>query len=68
MKRTHCVSVYESDYSVLDLLMRAFMNAEMNPQALEVMRIMRGIGLQPCLLAFSVLFRLLLLVGDYGSV
>nr|KAJ0210054.1 hypothetical protein LSAT_V11C400172440 [Lactuca sativa] len=59
---------YESDFSVLDSLMRAFTNAEMDSHALQISRIMRGLGMQPCLSALSILFKLLLRIGDYGSV
>ncbi|KAI3498397.1 hypothetical protein L1887_34171 [Cichorium endivia] len=59
---------YESDFSVLDSLMRAFMKVGMDSQALEISGRMRGLGLQPCLSALTILFRLLLRIGDYGSV
>ncbi|GKD26861.1 pentatricopeptide repeat-containing protein [Tanacetum coccineum] len=59
---------YESDFLVLDSFMRVFVNLEMEEQALEVVRRMRGIGLQPSLSALSALFKLFLRVGDYESV
>lgn len=56
------------DVLVFDSLMRAFLNAEMCPQAMEVLYKMREVGFRPSLSAVSILFKLLLRVGDYGSV
>nr|GLL36202.1 pentatricopeptide repeat-containing protein At1g63330-like [Ipomoea trifida] len=60
--------LYESDYSVLDSLMRAFLSAEMIPGALKILSMMREAGAQPSLSAVSILFKLLLRFRDYGSV
>ncbi|XP_050237073.1 pentatricopeptide repeat-containing protein At1g63400-like isoform X1 [Mercurialis annua] len=59
---------YESDFSVLNTLMRGFMNAGMPQEALEIVVRMRDVGVRPSSSAISILFRLLLRVGDYGSV
>ncbi|THG15333.1 hypothetical protein TEA_005310 [Camellia sinensis var. sinensis] len=59
---------YESDFSVLDSLMRAFLNAEMISRALEMVDRMREVGATPSLSAVTILFKLLLGIGDYGSV
>ncbi|KAI8022417.1 Pentatricopeptide repeat-containing protein [Camellia lanceoleosa] len=59
---------YESDFSVLDSLMRAFLNAEMGSRALEIVDRMREVGARPSLSAVNILFKLLLRTGDYGSV
>ncbi|KAL7258510.1 hypothetical protein ACSBR1_004609 [Camellia fascicularis] len=59
---------YESDFSVLDSLMRAFLNAEMSSRALEMVDRMREVGATPSLSAVTILFKLLLGIGDYGSV
>ncbi|KAH7843527.1 hypothetical protein Vadar_017714 [Vaccinium darrowii] len=59
---------YETDFSVLDSLMRAFLNAEMAPLALEMVDRMREVGVKPSLSAVNILFKLLLRIGDYGSV
>ncbi|PRQ37837.1 putative pentatricopeptide [Rosa chinensis] len=61
----HCE--YESDFSVLDTLMRGFLNAEMGAEALEVLRRMREGGVRPSLSAVAILFRLLIRVGVCGS-
>ncbi|KAF3956501.1 hypothetical protein CMV_018373 [Castanea mollissima] len=59
---------YESGFSVLDTLMRGFVNVEMSSEAIGVVGRMREVGLRPSLSAITVLFKLLLRVGDYGSV
>ncbi|MCD7460062.1 hypothetical protein HAX54_042762 [Datura stramonium] len=59
---------YESDFSVLDSLMRAFLTAEMISDALEILSKMRDNGLRPSSSAISILFKLLLRIGDYDSV
>ncbi|KAK7843519.1 pentatricopeptide repeat-containing protein [Quercus suber] len=59
---------YESGFSVLDTLMRGFVNVEMSSEAIGVVCRMRKVGLMPSLSAITVLFKLLLRVGDYGSV
>nr|GMD36324.1 pentatricopeptide repeat-containing protein At5g01110-like [Ipomoea batatas] len=61
-------NLYESDYSVLDSLMRAFLSAEMIPGALKILSMMREAGAQPSLSAVSILFKLLLRFREYGSV
>ncbi|KAF7138957.1 hypothetical protein RHSIM_Rhsim07G0038800 [Rhododendron simsii] len=59
---------YETDFSVLDSLMRAFLNADMVPRAMEMVDRMREVGVKPSSSAVSILFKLLLRIGDYGSV
>uniref|UniRef100_A0A2N9GS64 non-specific serine/threonine protein kinase n=1 Tax=Fagus sylvatica TaxID=28930 RepID=A0A2N9GS64_FAGSY len=59
---------YESDFSVLDTLMRGFLNVEMSKEAMGVLDRMREVGLRPSLSAITILFKLLLRVGDYGLV
>ncbi|KAF5732840.1 putative pentatricopeptide repeat-containing protein [Tripterygium wilfordii] len=59
---------YESDFSVLDTLMRVFLNVEMGCEALEIVHWMRKVGAKPSLSAIGILFKFLLRVGDYGSV
>lgn len=59
---------YESDFSVLDSLMRGFLNVGMAEQAVEIVGKMREVGLVPSLSAISSLFRLLFRVGGYCSV
>ncbi|GMY22963.1 pentatricopeptide repeat-containing protein At1g12620-like isoform X2 [Fagus crenata] len=59
---------FESDFSVLDTLMRGFLNVEMSKEAMGVLDRMREVGLRPSLSAITILFKLLLRVGDYGSV
>eukprot|EP00257_Ricinus_communis_P027020 XP_025014434.1 putative pentatricopeptide repeat-containing protein At1g09680 isoform X2 [Ricinus communis] len=59
---------YESDFSILNTLMRGFMNSEMAYESLEILSRMREVGVRPSSSAISILFRLLLRVGDYGSV
>ncbi|CAI9770379.1 unnamed protein product [Fraxinus pennsylvanica] len=66
MWREH--SKYESDFSVLNSLMRSFTNAEMGSQALDVLGRLRKTGSRPSLSAIISLLKLLLRVGDYGSV
>ncbi|KAB2595260.1 pentatricopeptide repeat-containing protein [Pyrus ussuriensis x Pyrus communis] len=66
MWRGHCE--YDSDFSFLDTLMRGFLNAEMGAEALEVVSRMREVGLKPSLSAIAILLRLLIRIGDYGSV
>ena len=39
--------MYESDFSVLNTLLRGFMNVGMGFEALEVLRIMRDVGVRP---------------------
>ncbi|PPD67218.1 hypothetical protein GOBAR_DD35908 [Gossypium barbadense] len=59
---------YESDFSVLDTLMRAFLNAGMGTRALGILCRMRDVGAVPSSSAMTTLFEFLLRVGDYGSV
>lgn len=59
---------YESDFSVLDTLMRGFLHVEMPMEAMEILCRMREEGVRPSLSAINILFNLLLRVGDYGSV
>ncbi|KAK1401510.1 Pentatricopeptide repeat-containing protein [Heracleum sosnowskyi] len=59
---------YESDFSVLDSLMRGFLNVGMAEQAVVIVGKMREVGLVPSLSAVSSLFRLLFRVGGYCSV
>nr|XP_027124300.1 pentatricopeptide repeat-containing protein At1g09900-like [Coffea arabica] len=66
MWREH--SKYESDFSILDSLMRAFVNADMGSQALKIWDRMREVRIRPSLSAVSIFFALLIRVGDYGSV
>ncbi|KAL5560623.1 hypothetical protein UlMin_036834 [Ulmus minor] len=66
MWEDHCR--YESHFSVLNTLMRGFLNAEMDSEALEVVGMMREIGVSPSSSATRILFKLLLRIGDYGSV
>nr|XP_027108923.1 putative pentatricopeptide repeat-containing protein At2g02150 [Coffea arabica] len=66
MWREH--SKYESDFSVLDSLMRAFVNTDMGSQALKIWDRMREVRIRPSLSAVSIFFALLIRVGDYGSV
>ncbi|GMN48268.1 hypothetical protein TIFTF001_017445 [Ficus carica] len=61
-------SFYESDFSVLNTLMRSFLNAEMGSEALEIVSKMREVGVSPTSSASRILLKLLLRVGDYGSV
>lgn len=60
----HCR--YESDFSVLNTLMRGFLNAEMGYEAMEVVNKMREVGVSPSSSASRILFKSLLRVGDYG--
>ena len=66
MWRNH--AMYESDFSVLNTLLRGFLNVGMGFEALEVLRMMRGVGVRPGLSSITILLRLLLRIGDYGSV
>ncbi|KAJ1385202.1 Tetratricopeptide-like helical domain superfamily [Sesbania bispinosa] len=59
---------YESDFSVLNTLMRGFLNVGMSLEALEVLHRMRVVGVRPGITAITILVRLLLRIGDYGSV
>ncbi|KAF7142568.1 hypothetical protein RHSIM_Rhsim05G0178700 [Rhododendron simsii] len=59
---------YETNFSVLDSLMRAFLNVDMVPRAMEMVDRMREVGVKPSSSAVSILFKLLLRIGDYGSV
>ncbi|KAL3571783.1 hypothetical protein D5086_025687 [Populus alba] len=59
---------FESDFSVLDTLMRGFLKVEMGCEALEIVGRMREVGLRPSSSAITILFKLLLRVGDHGSV
>ncbi|KAF2312650.1 hypothetical protein GH714_039379 [Hevea brasiliensis] len=59
---------YESDFSVLNTLMRGFLNVQMVYEALDIVGRMREVDVRPSLSAITILFRLLLRVGDYGSV
>uniref|UniRef100_A0A6N2N3R7 Pentacotripeptide-repeat region of PRORP domain-containing protein n=1 Tax=Salix viminalis TaxID=40686 RepID=A0A6N2N3R7_SALVM len=59
---------FESDFSVLDTLMRGFLKMEMSCEALEIVGRMREVGLRPSSSAITILFKLLLRVGDHGSV
>uniref|UniRef100_A0A9I9CNQ7 Pentatricopeptide repeat-containing protein n=1 Tax=Cucumis melo TaxID=3656 RepID=A0A9I9CNQ7_CUCME len=60
--------MYESDFSVLNTLMRAFMKSEMHFEALEILSKMREVGVTPNPSAISILFRLLIRAGDCGAV
>ncbi|KAF8380625.1 hypothetical protein HHK36_028114 [Tetracentron sinense] len=60
--------VYESDFSVLDSLMRAFLNVDMVTHALEILCRMREEGVRPSSSAINILLKSLLRKGDYGSV
>ncbi|TQE06353.1 hypothetical protein C1H46_008061 [Malus baccata] len=63
MWRGHCE--YESDFSVLDTLMRGCLNAEMGAEALEVVSRMREVGSNPSLSAIAILLRKgLITVGE----
>ncbi|CAJ1939579.1 unnamed protein product [Sphenostylis stenocarpa] len=66
MWRNH--AMYESDFSVLNTLLRGFLNLGMSLEALEVLRMMRDVRVRPGLSSLTILLRLLLRVGDYGSV
>ncbi|KAE8714490.1 putative receptor-like protein kinase [Hibiscus syriacus] len=59
---------YESDFSVLDKLMRAFLIAGMGSRALGILSRMREVDAVPSSSAMTILFEFLLRVGDYGSV
>ncbi|KAJ6344460.1 hypothetical protein OIU76_006057 [Salix suchowensis] len=59
---------FESDFSVLDTLMRGFLKVEMSCEALEIVGRMREVGLRPSSSAITILLKLLLRVGDHGSV
>ncbi|KAM6560053.1 hypothetical protein CsatA_029292 [Cannabis sativa] len=59
---------YESHFSVLNTLMRGFLNAEMGYEALQIVSKMREVGVSPSSSAARILFKLLIRVGDYGSV
>ncbi|XP_062098840.1 putative pentatricopeptide repeat-containing protein At1g12700, mitochondrial [Humulus lupulus] len=59
---------YESHFSVLNTLMRGFLNAEMGYEALQIVNKMREVGVSPSSSASRILFKLLIRVGDYGSV
>ncbi|KAK6918687.1 Pentatricopeptide repeat [Dillenia turbinata] len=58
---------YESAFSVLDSVLRAFLSAGMASQALRVLNKMREVGARPSLSALTLLFNLLLMSADYGS-
>jgi len=61
--------MYESNFFVLNSLLRGFMNVGMGFEALEVLRIMMDVGVRSGLSSLTILIiRLLLMVGDYGSV
>ncbi|KAJ8450055.1 hypothetical protein Cgig2_033249 [Carnegiea gigantea] len=58
---------YEPDFSVLDSLMRGFLRAGLVPLALDVLNRMRNVGVLPSPSALTILLKLLLRIGDYGS-
>ncbi|XP_026432763.1 pentatricopeptide repeat-containing protein At3g22470, mitochondrial-like [Papaver somniferum] len=60
--------LYESDFSVLDSLMRGFMKAGLVRNALVVLDKIREEGLVPSLSATGILFRMLIAVGDFSTV
>ncbi|OVA06879.1 Pentatricopeptide repeat [Macleaya cordata] len=60
--------MYESDFSVLDSLMRAFLNVNMVSNALEVLNRIREEKLRPSLSAVNILLKLLLQRGDFSIV
>ncbi|KAF4379760.1 hypothetical protein F8388_023777 [Cannabis sativa] len=59
---------FETDSSVLDTLMRSYLNVGMANEALEVLNKMWEVKVRPSASAINVLFKLLLRIGDYGSV
>ncbi|XP_019424577.1 PREDICTED: pentatricopeptide repeat-containing protein At1g62914, mitochondrial-like isoform X2 [Lupinus angustifolius] len=61
-------SEYESDFSVLNTLMRGFLNVGMSSEALNILHRMRVVGVRPSLSAVTILISLLLRIGAYGSV
>ncbi|MED6165212.1 hypothetical protein PIB30_097444 [Stylosanthes scabra] len=50
-------SWYESDFSVLNTLMRGFLNVGMSPEALDILHKMRILGVFPSLSAITILLR-----------
>ncbi|XP_060960321.1 pentatricopeptide repeat-containing protein At1g64583, mitochondrial isoform X1 [Cannabis sativa] len=59
---------YESHFSVLNTLMRGFLNAEMGYEALLIVNKMREVGVSPSSSACRILFKLLIRNGEYSSV